>query len=122
MTSRISARESVRMTAGDSERVNTPRIFSATASRCGVIERRLVKSYWKVTRVSPYAATRTTIDPTAKIPGANANLERVRRLSLSLALEDSDDQVLHQENRTFEIENASALEQLLLQLNIQKQR
>jgi len=50
------------------------------------------------------------------------DLKRVRRLSLSLSLEDSDEQVLHQENRTFDLEDASALEKLLLQLNIQRQR
>ena len=50
------------------------------------------------------------------------DLQRVRRLSLSLSLEDSDDQVLHQEDRKFDIENAADLEKLLLQLNIQKQR
>jgi signal recognition particle receptor subunit beta len=49
------------------------------------------------------------------------DLEKVRRLSLDLTLEDSDEQVVHAASQKIDIENAEALEKLLLQLNIQKQ-
>lgn len=48
-------------------------------------------------------------------------LRRVRRLSLNLVLEDSNQQVLHQTSQKIDIENAPELQRLLLQFNIHKQ-
>ena len=52
---------------------------------------------------------------------ASADLEKARRLSFSLSFEDQDDQVLHETSQKIDLEHASSLEKLLLQLNIQKQ-
>lgn len=51
----------------------------------------------------------------------NEDVQRIRSLSLNLTLEDSDDKVLHRESQKIDIENASVLERLLLQLNIHRQ-
>jgi signal recognition particle receptor subunit beta len=48
-------------------------------------------------------------------------LQRVRKVSLSLALEDSDDQMVHEASQKFDLENAADLKSLLFQLTIQKQ-
>ena len=48
-------------------------------------------------------------------------LQRARRISVSMALQDSDDEVLQETSQDFALENAADLKRLLLQLNIQKQ-
>ena len=50
----------------------------------------------------------------------DAELARTRRLSLSLAFEDEDDQVVHRTSQTIDLKDARQLEKLLLQLKIQK--
>ena len=50
-----------------------------------------------------------------------ADMAQARRLSLRLAIEGQDDRVLHETSQKIELERASDLEKLLLQLNIQKQ-
>ena len=52
---------------------------------------------------------------------ASADLEKVRRLSFSLSFEDQNNQVVHETSQKIDLEHASSLEKLLLQLNIQKQ-
>lgn len=49
-------------------------------------------------------------------------LERVRKVSLHLALEDANDRVIHETFQKFDLENPADLKRLLFQLNIQKQR
>jgi signal recognition particle receptor subunit beta len=84
----------------------------------------------------PPSAPKAAPTPVAAPPEANGHaqlshemelaisgeqLQRARKISLSLTLEDSNDQVLQEASETFDLEHAADLQRLLVQLNIQKQ-
>jgi signal recognition particle receptor subunit beta len=71
--------------------------------------------------VAPQVNGHAQLSREMELAVSSDQLQRARKLSLSLALEDSDEQVLHEASQKFDLDNAADLKRLLLQLNIQKQ-